>query len=231
MSAVLPLFDADQTHDLLWADRIPSSIAPKITAALTPDHSLPLFPMPIGLIERIIVGHSLPWADDWTGQYYEFLRWLSQTSILFDPYLSGTFFGFEYPHEIDPPATISLPSFPDSLTVRVEPNQTGAVTWLERSHDVESAPYCADIATPITVWVRQGRQIRAGKEAKEVTLNSLYWLHNSVVVTNAELIGVTAQERKVIEYVNLGWLLAEIQAQLDLPVIKYLESFNFWKVE
>lgn len=227
----LPLFDPDQTHDLLWAARIPPPIAPKITAALTPDHSLPLSPMPIGLIERIIVGHSHPWADDWTGQMFAFLKWLSQTSILFDPYLSGTAFGFEYPYEIAPPATISLPSFPDSLTVRVEAGQSGSITWLERSHhEVSSAPYCADIATPITVWIRQGRQIRAGKEAKEVSLNSKYWLHNSVVLTNCEWVGVGSEERKIIEYNNLGCLISEIQSQLDLPPIKYLENFNLYKI-
>lgn len=225
-----PLFDPDQTHDLLWCQRLPSHVAPKITAALTPDHSLPLFPMPIALIERVIVGANLPWADDWTGQVFEFLRWLSQTSILFDPFLSGTVFGFEYPDTIDPPDTLNLPSFPNSLTVRVEAGQSGSITWLERSHhEVSSAPYCADIATPITVWVRQGRQITAGKEAKEVTLDSRYWLHNSVVLTNAELIGVTAQERKIIEYNSLAWLLAEIQSQLDLPPVKYLENFNLWR--
>ena len=225
----LPLFDPDQTHDLLWANRLPSQISGQISAALG-DHGLPLYPMPIALIERIVVGTNLPWADNWTGQVFEFLRWLSQCSVLFDPYLSGTAFGFEYPHEIDPPDTLNLPSFPNSLTVRVEAGQGGSITWLERSHhEVNSAPYCADISTPITVWVRQGRQIRAGKEAVEVTLDSRYWLHNSVVVNNAELIGVLAQERKIIEYNSLAWLLAEIQSQLDLPPIKYLENFNLWR--
>jgi len=224
------LFDPDSTHDRLWAEKIPEDMLALLSNALTTDHSFFSAPLPIALIERVIVGENLPWAEDWVDRVFEFMVWLSQCSVLFDEYLNGEFFGFEYPTAIELPPALSVTVIPDQVTLSIPANASRFISWLERSDEVPSGQFCGQVTNPISVWIRRGKQFRAGSSALSVNLDSRHWLFNSVV-TDASWVGLQSPQVQALEYQYLGQRLEAIKSQFNLPAIKFLENFNLWRAE
>jgi hypothetical protein len=220
-------FDQDNTHDSLFAQRIKPAILSLLKNAL--DHR-GIFdnPFPFCLIERIAVGALNPWADNWTGKMFDFLKELSRTFILDDGYLNGSAYGFEPQYTADLPDLIDLEEYhTDKITVRVPGGATGILTWLERTHDEQSAPYCSKLTNRLTIAMRRSRLFKnTAAQPLEIEIYTKNWLHNSVCFQGVELVGLTGNQADFLLYDQMQSFLDFLMGELNLTPCKVLTGMT-----
>jgi hypothetical protein len=217
------IFDPDSTHDRLFAQRIKPEILTLLKNAIS---TRGIFdnPMPVALIEREAPAVLSPWASDWSGKMFEFLKPLSRTFILDDGYLNGSAYGFEPQYTADLPDAIDLEEYHlDRLTVRVAPKTDGIITWLERTHDEQSAPYCSKLTNNICIAMRRSKLVRnQGNEALEIELPTKNWLHNSVCFSRCELVGLSSNQSQFLLYDSMTSFLDYLMGLLNISPCKVL---------
>lgn len=222
------LFDSDQTHDLVWAEKIDSRIINLIANKLGNHSPFVSGLLPITLLDRF-VPHNLPWAENWSTVFYEFLKPLSRTHILTNGELNGEAYGFDPEYKADLPGSLNLPDFPEEITLKVTKNQTVSISWLERSHsEVTHGQLCEKILQPVSIWSRRGEIYSAPeKEDLEIKFDSKLWLINSCLIQGqGELKGVSHSQKQLILYQHLKNTLDNIQGQLNISECKILTEFN-----
>lgn len=211
----------DSIYDTLFTERIDPRCKTLIANALG-NH----FPHldAIWLIQRWHV-HNVPWTENWTETAFDFLKLLSRTHLLTNGEINGEAYGFEPEYTADLPSSLSLPSFPDEVIFKVSKGKTGAISWIERSHDVVKATYCSRVTNEITCWHRNQRVITAPKDTDlEIKLDSRTWLINSVVIQDGELKGVTNEQKSLILYESLDQTLEDIYSQFNISECKVLSG-------
>lgn len=224
----MQFLDPDRTHDILFAQKIKGSILALLKTAIG-DRGLFDDPFPIAFIDRITPGGLTPWADNWSGLMFEFLKKLSQTHILDDGYLNGSAYGFEPPYQADLPAQIDLSTYKtNTITVRVPAGtKNGVLTWIERNHDAISAPYCANFANPIATTTRRSRVFNnPGPTPKTFTLSTKNWLHNSVCFAGIELQGLTDNQAEFLLYDQMQSFLDYLWGELNIPECRVLKGMT-----
>jgi hypothetical protein len=119
---------------------------------------------------------------------------------------------------------LSIAQFPDEVILKVHKGQTVSITWIERSHDVSSAPYCSQVSNRITCWHREYRIYTASKDNDlEVKLDAKSWLINSCVIQgDGLLVGISNAQKELIMYEFLDKTLENIFSQLKLTECKVL---------
>jgi len=215
----LYLFDPDQTHDLLWAERINGNIATLLSNAFENHGPFDAFSLPVVLVDRYIPGgDSIPWASEWTTTYYEFLKPLSRTHLLTDGEINGSAYGFTPEYQANLPQSLNLGAgWPEKVKVKVAKGQTGSISWLERSHsECHARQYCPQVSNPIQVWTRRHKVLTAFVEDLELELDCRLWLHNSVVVQNASLEGITEAQKRLFRYADLDDVLEDCWGQFNI---------------
>jgi hypothetical protein len=221
------ILDTDDTHDRLFAQKIKPAILALLTNALS---TKGIFdnPFPIALIERIAPGALNPWAEDWTGKMFKFLKKLSLTHILDDGYLNGSVYGFEPEYTADLPDLIDLEEYhTDKITVRIPSGATGILTWLERTHDEQSAPYCSKLTNKLTIAMRRSRLFKnTAGQPLEIEVFTKNWLHNSACFQGIELVGVTANQADFLLYQNIDNFLDYLWGLLDISTCKVLTGMT-----
>lgn len=225
----LYLFDPDQTHDLLWAERIDPQICDLLSNAFLSNGPFVEGALPIVLVERYIPGgDSIPWASEWTMTYFEFLKPLSRTHLLNDGEINGSAYGFEPEYRANLPTELDLgASFPVQIEVKVPKGQTGLISWLERTHvEVFAWQYCPQVTNKIQIWMRRQKVITA--IADDVTLEIFVtsFLHNSVVLQNATLEGLSQAEKRLLLYEYLDDVLEDCYSQLRISEPKALTAVD-----
>jgi hypothetical protein len=220
---MINFLDSDNTCDRLFAQRIKPAILSMLTNALSTkgifDHT-----MPIALIEREAPGALNPWADNWSGKMFDFLKKLSWTHILDDGYLNGSAYGFEPEYTADLPDLIDLDAYHvDTFTVRIPSGATGIVTWLERTHDEQSAPYCDKLTNRLTIAMRRSRLFKnTAAEPLEIEIYTKNWLHNSVCFQGVELVGISGKKADFLLYQNMQNFLDYLWGELNIGSCKVL---------
>lgn len=224
---MINLFDHDRTHDGLFAQRIKPAILTLLKNAIS---TRGIFddPFPFCLIEREAPGALNPWASNWTGKMFDFLKPLSRTFILDDGYLNGAAYGFEPEYTAELPQAIDLEEYHlDRLTVRIAPKTDGILTWLERTHDEQSAPYCDKVTNKLCIAMRRSRVFRnPTDEAQEFEISTRNWLHNSVCFQGVELVGVTANQAEFLLYDNMPTFLDFLMGELNISQCKVLTGIT-----
>jgi hypothetical protein len=221
----LQLFDEDQTHDLLWAERIDGDLLRLLESGLV-GHSFFIYPLPVALIEREIVENNIPWADNWSAPVFEFLKELSRTHIWSDGDLNGSYYLFESPYVKDLPSSINFP-FPPEIEIEIPPQTTQYISWLESANEVIAGRYCAQLPwQQISVWQRRSKKlVNRGYSPQTVVLSTQGWLFNSVV-TDAQL-SLSAEAERCLLYSQLGASLDNLRQQLTLTPCQVLTGFTF----
>ncbi|BFM38909.1 hypothetical protein [Synechocystis sp. LKSZ1] len=225
----LYLFDPDQTHDLLWAERIDGNIATLLSNSFQNHGPLDASSLPVVLVDRYIPGgDSIPWASEWTTTYYEFLKPLSRTHLLTDGEINGSAYGFEPEYQANLPSSLNLgAAWPEKVKVKVTKGQTGLISWLERAHsECHAGQYCPQVNNDIQVWTRRHKVITAFVEDLETELDCRLWLHNSVVVQNASLEGLSDAQKRLFRYADLDDVLEDCYSQFRISEPKALTAFD-----
>jgi hypothetical protein len=215
---MIDFFDPDRTHDSLFAQKIKGQILSILKTAIG-DRGIFDDPFPIVFVDRITPGGLTPWADNWSGLMFEFLKKLSRTHILDDGNLNGSAYGFEPPYQADLPAQIDLSTYKtNTITVRVPAGtKNGVLTWIERNHDSISAPYCANFANPIATTTRRSRLFNnPDSTPKTFTLSTKNWLHNSVCFAGIELQGLTDNQAQFLLYDRIQSFLDYLWGELSI---------------
>lgn len=217
----LYLFDPDQTHDLLWVDKIDSRFCTLITNAFQRHSLFDGGNPPISLIERYIINSDyIPWAEEWTTIYYQFLKTLSRTFLLNNKELTGESYGFTPQYKATLPPSLSLgASWPQELTIKVNKGSLGIVSWLESAHkEISSGQYCSQVSETIQVWQRNYKIIDAINSEDDifVNLNCNFWLHNSVVLQNASIENLNNAGKRLLLYSELSSVLGSCMSQFNL---------------
>jgi hypothetical protein len=217
--------------DTLLIQRIHQGIIDSVAAGLG-KHSffVPSQPLPIALIERPDPKTILDeqWAEGWTRTVFELLKELSLTWLLEDSKLNGSAWGFDPEYQGEIPGEIVLgedpEGFPDWVTLTIPKGETVGVTYLERSHELPSAPYCAQVVNKISCWHLRRRQWTAGtEEDREVAINVSEALFNSMVIAGN---GTLNKGADLLLYENLDATLGEIYSQLRLTPCRVLTGFE-----
>ena len=210
------IFDADGIYDLLIA----SNIDNRIVSLLNNNHFIK--PLTINLIQRIGF-ESYLWASEWTNKVYEFLKPLSRTALLTNGEVNGSVYGFTPEYTANIPNTLSLPLFPNEVTLKVYPQSTVTITWLQSSHYGVSSTYCNKVSNLISCYEKRVKVVTARDKEVEVKLNSQYWLWNSVVIQgNGLLVGITNGQKELILYDYLQQTLDSVYGQFDISECKVL---------
>ncbi|MGL5032811.1 MAG: hypothetical protein ACRC6M_03305, partial [Microcystaceae cyanobacterium] len=175
------IFDPEHRHDLLMCDgdRIDYRVSNLISAAFG-SH----FPTlsAIILIQRECIFES-QWASEWTDLFFRFLQPLTQTHLLTNNEVNGKAYGFTPQYTANFPSRLDISPFPDELALKVYKGNSVRVSWIERSHSVDSASYCRDITNYIDCWNRRVKIYSAPDDSdREFKINSSSWLLNSVVI-------------------------------------------------
>lgn len=248
----MDIFDPDQTHDRLFAQRINQTCIDLIAGKLG-DHS-PFEagkPFPVVLVEREAPGNpkgSDQWASNWSENYFDILlKPLSRTFILTDGYLNGSAYGFEpeYTADLSPSTMDSVwgtRAWPDEIKITVPQGKTAQISWIEKAHpEVKSAPFCDKVTNKISVWMRRTILLTAPpKEALEWIMppgNANYLLHNSLVITGHGTLETTpvngldlvrAQNLSMVCYLCLNGLALPAQCRvLTKLTVEITETTQF----
>jgi hypothetical protein len=220
----LYLFDPDQTHDLLWSERIDGRISALLSNSFQNHGPFSGSSLPVVLVDRYIPGgDSIPWASEWTTTYFEFLKPLSRTHLLTDGEINGSAYGFTPEYQANLPGTLNLKAaWPETVKVKVSKGQTGLISWLERAHsETHAGQYCPQVSNQIQVWMRRHKVITAFEDL-EVELDCRLWLHNSVVLQNATLEGISNAQRRLFNYADLDNVLEDCYGQFNISECKVL---------
>jgi hypothetical protein len=181
------------------------------------------------LVDRYIPGgDSIPWASEWTTTYFDFLKPLSRTHLLTDEEINGSAYGFTPEYQANLPGTLSLgASWPETVKVKVSKGQTGLISWLERAHsETHAGQYCPQVSNQIQVWMRRHKVITALGEDLEIELDCQVWLHNSVVLQNATLEGISNEQRRLLNYADLDNVLEDCYGQFNISECKVLTAWD-----
>jgi hypothetical protein len=180
------------------------------------------------LVDRYIPGgDSLPWASEWTTTYFEFLKPLSRTHLLTDGEINGSAYGFTPEYQANLPSSLSLgAAWPETVKVKVAKGQTGLISWLERAHsETHAGQYCPQVSNQIQVWMRRHKVIAAFEDL-EIELDCRLWLHNSVVLQNATLEGISNAQKRLFNYADLDNVLEDCWGQFNISECKVLTALD-----
>ena len=228
IETVKDLFDPDRLHDLLYAEKIHPTLLDNLSTALG-HHSIFDSPFPVALIERDTIPGDF-WADNWTGQYFEFLKFLSRTGVYANGDICGKTWGFDPPGEPNYDPLDLSDYYCPAIRVIVPPRTTGTLTWLQRAHTLPpgqfSAPYCSRMGNNIVVVMRCEREfVNPTDKFMKVDLPTTGWIHNSVRFRRLQIKGanedgdtvaLTERQKDFLLYARINTFLNQLMALMEL---------------
>lgn len=239
----LTLIDPDKTYDILFYDKIASSVISKLSGYFK-THSFLNQSSGIIVLDRY-TPDGFKWANNWANKVAGFLKPLTASWVIEDDELNGRAYGFNSPFDVADLNNIPLEAIPDKFYVRVKRGKPVKLSWLENAYPDENTTLFYDgVAGQGIEYTKKTKIIASYTQDLTFEINCENWLFNSLVIDGNCLIlrtenknGQVLNDSKVgvnpseflsgLLYDSLDWVLGNITSLIGLPEnIEVLTGFT-----